>query len=103
LSSITKKPDYNSKLRVPSLRNVLLKAPYMHDGSVETIDEVLEIYAKCGRNIDYGIYQGNGVTNKYKSSLIKGFSMSKQEKTDLINFLYTLSTQLFILLFFLKE
>jgi cytochrome c peroxidase len=91
LGAITNRPEDIGKFRVPSLRNVSLTAPYMHDGSVDTLGEVLDIYAHGGRNIDYGLYLGNGKNNKFKSKLIQGFDLNKQQKTDLINFLYTLT------------
>lgn len=89
--SITHRLKDNGKFKIPSLRNVILTAPYMHDGSVATIDEVIDIYARGGRNIDYGNYKGDGKLNQNKSQLITGFILTKDEKRDLINFLTSLT------------
>lgn len=87
----THNPKDDGKFKIPSLRNVMLTAPYMHDGSVATIEEVIDVYARGGRNIDYGNYKGDGKLNKNKSQLITGFTLTKEEKTDLINFLTSLT------------
>src|SRR5690606_39002290 len=41
------------KFRAPTLRNIALTAPYMHDGSVATLEDVIRIYAAGGRNITF--------------------------------------------------
>jgi cytochrome c peroxidase len=89
--SFTYRPKDNGKFKIPSLRNVMLTAPYMHDGSVETSEEVIGIYARGGRNIDYGNYKGDGKLNANKSKLVTGFSLSEKEKQDLIAFLTSLT------------
>ena len=89
--SFTKNKKDDGKFKIPSLRNVQLTAPYMHDGSVATIDEVIDIYARGGRNIDYGNYKGDGKLNQNKSQMITGFTLTKEEKSDLINFLTSLT------------
>jgi cytochrome c peroxidase len=89
--TITQRSQDNGKFKIPSLRNVMLTAPYMHDGSIATIEEVIDMYARGGRNIDYGNSKGDGELNKNKSPLITGFTLTKEEKTDLINFLTSLT------------
>jgi len=89
--SITHQSKDNGKFKIPSLRNVMLTAPYMHDGSVETIEQAIDIYARGGRSIDYGDYKGDGKLNQNKSQLITGFILTKDEKRDLINFLTSLT------------
>lgn len=79
------------KFKIPTLRNVLLTSPYMHDGSVNTIEEVIDIYANGGRYNTSGIYIGDGRINKHKDALIKGFTLSQEEKNDLLHFLNTLT------------
>lgn len=86
----------NGRFRAPTLRNVEVTAPYMHDGSISTLSEVLDFYAAGGRNITKGVYQGDGRKNPLKSPFIKGFEMSEQDKTDLLNFLKTLTDQSFL-------
>ncbi|MFW6052207.1 MAG: MbnH family di-heme enzyme, partial [Myxococcota bacterium] len=54
LYEVSNEPSDMGHFKAPSLRNVELTAPYMHDGSVATLEEVLEIYAAGGRNITEG-------------------------------------------------
>lgn len=79
------------KFRVPSLRNVEFTAPYMHDGSVNTLAEVIDIYTKGGRNTLYDNYYNNGIQSKNKDPRIRPHQLSATDKQDLINFLYMLS------------
>lgn len=79
------------KFRAPSLRNVALTGPYMHDGSVETLREVLEIYAAGGREIVEGQYRGDGRLNPLKSGFMIGFTLSEQELQDVLSFLESLT------------
>lgn len=67
------------KFKVPSLRNIELTFPYMHDGSISSIDEVIEHYIKGGEN------------HFNKSSTIKPFKLTVQEKNDLKVFLNSLT------------
>ena len=82
--------------RAPSLRNVEVTAPYMHDGSVATLEEVIEIIAAGGRNITTGLLAGDGRQNQYKSPLVKPLDLNAQDKTDLIAFLKTLTDPEFL-------
>ncbi len=79
------------KYRIPTLRNLLYTAPYFHDGSAATLDEVIAVYEQGGRNIVSGVYAGDGRKNPYKNNLINGFRLTSQEKYDLIQFLLSLS------------
>ncbi len=92
ISELTGNPDDMGQFRTPTLRNVALTAPYMHDGSIPTLQQVIrEHYAKAGRagNTSAG-------PNPMRSSLIAGFEVSEQEVTDLVAFLNALSDQTFI-------
>lgn len=91
LIMVTGKTADDGKYKTPSLRNVALTAPYMHDGSVSRIEEVIENYARGGRNIISGPYTGDGKNNRNKDKKIAGFSINAEEKQDLINFLYSLT------------
>lgn len=82
--------------RAPSLRNVAVTAPYMHDGSVTTLEEVVEIFAQGGRNVTSGASAGDGRLNPYKSPLIRPLGLSAQDKTDLVAFLKTLTDTEFL-------
>ena len=67
------------KFKVPSLRNVELTAPYMHDGSKATLEDVIEHY------------NSGGQPHPNKSGLIQPLNLTPQEKQDLVNFLKTLT------------
>lgn len=79
--------------RAQSLFNVGLTAPYMHDGSIATLEGVLDFYASGGRNITSGPYAGDGRNNPYKSDLISAINLDAQEKADIVAFLRTLSDE----------
>ncbi len=82
--------------RAPSLRNVALTAPYMHDGSIATLEEVLDVYAAGGRNIAQGPHAGDGRQNPHKSELVSLIDLNTQEKSDIVTFLKTLTDHEFI-------
>ncbi len=81
----------NGKFKVPSLRNIALTAPYYHNGSALTLDDVIDNYSRGGRLITKGNNKGDGKTNRYKSPLINGFALTLQERNALISFLYALT------------
>lgn len=68
-----------SLFRVPSLRNVEYTAPYMHDGSIATLEEVLNHYNTGGAN------------HPNKSALIQPLNLSERDMNDIIAFLKALS------------
>ncbi|MCS6992027.1 MAG: cytochrome-c peroxidase [Chitinophagales bacterium] len=76
---ITLNPDDVGKFKVPSLRNLAYTAPYMHDGSLATLRDVIEHYNSGGKN------------HPNKSIFVRQLALSEQEKEDLINFLLSLS------------
>jgi cytochrome c peroxidase len=84
-------PEDMGRFRAPSLRNIALTAPYMHDGSAATLDEVIDHYAAGGRTIESGPYAGVGSKNPFKSELINGFEITPQERADLKAFLESLT------------
>ena len=81
---LTQLPEDRAKFKVPTLRNIALTAPYMHNGSIHTLTEVIEHYANGGKN------------HINKSSLIKPLTLTTQEKQDLVNFLHSLTDNTFI-------
>ncbi|MEZ4668677.1 MAG: di-heme enzyme [Anaerolineae bacterium] len=93
---ITGNPRDMGKFRPPSLRNVALTAPYMHDGSIATLEEVIQFYEDGGRVISEGEYAGDGRSNPLKNGLVSGFSLTPQEREDLLNFLKSLTDESFI-------
>jgi cytochrome c peroxidase len=77
------------KFRTPSLRNVALTAPYMHDGSIVTLGEVIRAhYAKKGRAVHAG-----KAANPLRSPLVDGFQISGGEERDLVEFLKSLTDE----------
>ena len=89
----TKKPEDVGKFKAPTLRNIALTAPYMHDGSAKTLDDVLDHYSAGGRTIVGSPYAGEGFHNPDKDPLIRGFKLSAQDRTDLIAFLQSLTDE----------
>ena len=77
--------------RVPSLRGVTHSGPWLHDGSVLFLEDILRSYARGGRLLESGPYPGDGAQNPYKSELVNGFEMSDEEMNDLMSFLSSLS------------
>lgn len=86
LYSTTKNISDNGKFRVPSLRNILLTAPYAHDGSVATIQDIIAIYERGGRASTDSSFNGDGKNNQLKSILIKGFHLTSSERSALLSF-----------------
>ena len=92
---ITSKPTDMGRFKAPTLRNIALTAPYMHDGSIATLEEVIDHYQAGGRTIKTGEFAGIGSTNPFKSEFISGFKLSESEKQDLIAFLQSLTDESF--------
>ena len=63
------------KFKVPTLRNIAFTAPYMHDGSQRTLEEVVEHYNK------------GGIANPWLSDKITPLNLTAQEKLDLVEFM----------------
>lgn len=82
--------------RAPTLRNIEVTGPYMHDGSVATLQEAVAIMAGGGRNVTNGPNAGDGRTNPYKSPLLVDQGLSTQEQADLVAFLKTLTDEEFL-------
>lgn len=72
------------KFKVPTLRNVELTGPYMHDGSVETLEEVVDFFAS------------GGVGHENQSPLVRPLDLTEQNKSDLVAFLRSLTDLEFI-------
>ena len=96
LAEISTLVEDNGRFRAPTLRNIEVSAPYMHDGSISSLEAVLDFYAAGGRNVTTGKYQGDGRLNPLKSPFVKGFDMSVQDKNDLLAFLKTLTDKQFL-------
>ncbi len=96
IHEITNQPGDMGRFRPPTLRNIALTAPYMHDGSIATLAAVIRFYSDGGRNITSGEYAGDGRANPYKNGLVAGFTLTDQEVADLVAFLESLTDIEFI-------
>src|SRR4051812_15715766 len=81
---VTHAPADMGRFRAPTLRNVALTAPYMHDGSVPTLEAAIAHYARAG------------VASPLRSPLIAGFAVTAAEVADLIAFLNALTDRAFV-------
>jgi cytochrome c peroxidase len=96
LIEFTGEPRDMGKFRAPTLRNVAVTPPYFHDGSAQTLDEVLRIYEAGGRVLEAGEHAGDGRTNPYKSGFLIGFSLTEAERADVLAFLESLTDEAFL-------
>ena len=96
LYDLTGVPEDRGRFRAPTLRNVALTAPYMHDGSIPDLGSVLDFYAAGGRNIEQGEYAGDGRANAYRSQFVQGIDMTAEERAELLAFLHSLTDQAFL-------
>jgi cytochrome c peroxidase len=78
----TQRPEDVGKFRAPSLRNIALTAPYMHDGSLTTLEEVIDHYAAGGK-----------MDHPNKSRILRPFRLTDGDKHDLIEFLKSLTDE----------
>ena len=92
IAEFTGRDEDMGKFRTPSLRNVALTAPYMHDGSIDTLEEVIRThYATQGR----AVYDGKPA-NPLRSQFMVGFTVSDEEVRDLVEFLKSLTDENFV-------
>ena len=96
LYKLTAKPADMGRFKAPTLRNVAVTAPYMHDGSIATLDEVIDHYAAGGRSIHSGPNAGDGSNSPLKDKFLVGFILSQSERADLIAFLESLTDETFL-------
>ncbi|MGI9517243.1 MAG: cytochrome-c peroxidase, partial [Pirellulaceae bacterium] len=75
---VTDEADHKGQFKTPTLRNVGMTAPYMHDGSIATLREVVEFYNKGGGD------------NPHLDSRMKSLNLTEQEIDDLVAFLKAL-------------
>ncbi len=66
------------KFKPPTLRNIAVAAPYMHDGSIATLEDVIDRYAAGGRTIASGANTGIGNDNPNPYYFLGGFQLSKR-------------------------
>ncbi|MFN8339796.1 MAG: cytochrome c peroxidase [Saprospiraceae bacterium] len=81
---LTLNPADSALFKVPTLRMVGLTAPYMHDGSIATLEQVIDHYNSGGKN------------HPHKSILIRPLGLDNEEKRALVSFLKALSDEEFL-------
>ncbi len=81
---VTENPADDGRFKVPTLRNIAVTAPYMHDGSLATLADVLNHYTSGGKG-----HPGTDAT-------IHSFELTAEERADLINFLGSLTDEQFL-------
>ena len=96
LIEVSGRADDMGKFKTPTLRNVAVTAPYMHDGSSASLDDVIAHYARGGRQILDGPLAGDGRRNPLKSDLIGGFEISADDRSALLAFLQSLTDASFL-------
>jgi cytochrome c peroxidase len=85
---ITGNPQDNGVFKSPSLRNIMITAPYMHDGRFETIEEVLDHYQsgiQLHPNLDSILIRNNGLPRR--------INFSDEERSALVAFFHTLTDE----------
>src|SRR5215470_623460 len=85
-SEIAGGDGYKRAFKVPTLRNVVLTAPYMHNGRFTTLEQVLDFYSKGGG-------PGMGLATPNLDDKIRPYEITAQEKEDLIAFLASLTDE----------
>ena len=78
----TKRDEDMGRFRAPTLRNIALTAPYMHDGGIQTLEAVIDHYAAGGKH-----------NHMNKSRMLRPFRLSEQDKKDLIEFMKSLTDE----------
>lgn len=96
VSQFSGKPEQTGTFRTQSLRNVAVTAPYFHDGSAATLDEVIDHYAAGGRTLRLPGGESVGAANPYKDLLVGGFVLAPDERADLVAFLESLTDETFL-------
>ena len=86
---VTGNPRDRARFKTPTLRNIEVTAPYMHDGRFNTLEEVIDHY-------DHGVQLSQSVDQRLARTAETGLGLSAQDKVDLVNFLKTLTDQTYI-------
>ncbi len=76
--ALTKTESDRGKYKTPTLRGVKLRAPYMHDGSIKTLEDVVEFYSRGAK------------TNPHLDPAIRRLDLTRDEQADLVAFLKAL-------------
>ncbi len=90
LANETGRSEDTGRFRTPTLRNIAVTAPYMHDGSLASLSDVIAHYAAGGRAAI------RSAPSPRRSAYVTGFELSEHEKKDLIRFLESLTDHQFL-------
>jgi cytochrome c peroxidase len=96
LFDVTTDARDKDRFKAPTLRNIERTAPYMHDGSLATLSDVIDFYAAGGREVVTGPMQGDGRVHPGKSPFIRSFTLTAEEEADLLAFLSSLTDERFL-------
>ena len=89
MANITGSEKDVGKFKIPSLRNLVFTAPYMHDGRFESLEEVVDFYSE-------GVINAPETDPRMANAKQGGMHLSDQEKKDIVNFLRTMSDSSFV-------
>ena len=97
LQEVTGKPEHRGQFKVPTLRNIALTAPYMHDGRFRTLEEVLDHYnedIKVSSTLSPLILEANNQDNASEQRV--SLNLTGEETGAVIAFLHTLTDEDFV-------
>jgi len=93
---VSERPEDMGRFRTPSLRNVAVTGPYMHDGSIDSLDAVIRHYEAGGRAFG-GLRSAPGAdATRHRDRFVTGFVLTDAERLDLIAFLESLTDEGFL-------
>jgi cytochrome c peroxidase len=92
MEAITRRARDHGRFRVPTLRNVAVTAPYMHDGSVPTLEAVLDHYSMGGRQAPLG----PAARNRHRDARVRPLTLAPEERRALVAFLSSLTDAAFL-------
>ena len=87
--AVTSNPQDRGRFKSPTLRNVALTAPYMHDGRFKTLEEVIDFYSE-------GLKHSPTIDPLMKQTHAGGMQLTTQEKADLLAFLHCFTDSTFL-------
>ena len=92
----TGRPKDMGRFRAPTLRNIALTAPYMHDGSVPTLEAVIDHYAAGGRARSANPHARRNASDTATDALMTGFELTPEQRGQLVAFLHALTDPAFV-------
>lgn len=87
--AVTGRAADNGKFKVPTLRNIAVTAPYMHDSRFTTLEQVVAHY-------EHGVQSASPNLDDNMENIKGGIALSAEERQDLLNFLYSLTDSTFL-------